>query len=87
MPVAAEVGSQFGHDHQVTLPDRYPSVTAGADVALAGCVWLYRRGGLYAERPAHSTSATATRMDPAAVEPSTGVIRHLRKGLRRTGAW
>ena len=87
VPVAAQVGGQFGHYHQVTFADRYPPVTAGADVALAGCVRLYRRGGLGAERFAHSTSATATGIDAAAVKPSTGIVRRLLRGLMCTEAW
>jgi len=87
MPVAAQVWGQFGHDDQVTLADRDPSVTAGADVALAGCVRLYRGGGLYAEGFAHSASATATGIDATAVKPSTGVVRRLLRGLMCTAAW
>ena len=87
VPVAAQVGGQFGHYHQVTFADRYPPVTAGADVALAGCVRLYQRGGLYAEWPGHSTSATAAGIDPAAMKPSTSMVRRLRKRLMPTGAW
>ena len=80
VPVAAQVGGQFGHYHQVTFADRYPPVTAGADVALAGCVRLYRRGGLYAEGPAHNTSATVARINPAPMKPSTSAVRRLREG-------
>jgi len=87
VPMAAQVGGQFGHDHQVTLADCDPPVTAGADVALAGCVRLDGGSDLYAEEFAHSTSATVAGMGPATVETSTSVVRCLRTGLEFTGAW
>ena len=87
VPVAAQIGGQFGDDHQMTLADPYPPVTAGADVALAGRIRLDGGDDLYAEEFAHGTRATATGTVPVVMETSTIVVRCLRKGLKPTEAW
>ena len=82
MPVAPQVRSQFGDDHEVALADADPAVAAGAQIPLAGCVGLHGGGDLYAERAAHSTSATVARMVPATKATSTSEVRWGRNGLK-----
>lgn len=86
VPVAAQVGCEFRDHHQVALADGNPAVTARAEVPLAGGIRLHRGGDLYAERAAHSTSATATRMVPATITTSREVVRRRRNGLKPIGA-
>ena len=86
MPVAAQVGLQLWHHHQVALADFDEAVTPGAQVLLAGSVRLNRGDDLYPERTAHSTSTSATRIVPATMAMSTAVLRCWRKGLKPMAA-
>ena len=86
MPVLAEVGGQFRDHHEVALADGDPAFAARAEIPLAGGIGLHGGGDLYAERAAHSTNTTATRMVPATKATSTNVVRCLRNGLNPIGA-
>lgn len=86
MPVAAEVGGEFGDHDEVALAGFDEAVTSGAQVRLAGRIRLDRCDDLYPERAAHSTRATVTRIVPITMATSTAVLRWARKGLKPMGA-
>lgn len=86
VPVASEIGRQFRDHHQMAHASLDPAVTARAEVPLAGGIRLHGGGDLYAERAAHSTNPTVTRMVPATMATSTKVVRCVRNGLNPIGA-
>ncbi|NQV07759.1 hypothetical protein HQ535_14555 [bacterium] len=56
--MTAQVGVVFGNHDEMANPRFDESLTAGADVALSGCVGLDQRDDFYA-RIAHSTNPRA----------------------------
>jgi len=86
VPVPAEFGIVLGNHHQVAFSHLEPALTTRAQVTLACRVGLDQGGDLYAERAAHSTNRTVTRMVPATMRTSTAVIRLWRNGLNPTGS-
>ncbi len=84
--MAAQVGLELGHDHEVSLAGLDVAVAAGAQIALSGGVGLDGGHDLYAVA-AHSTNPTAIRMDPTTMATSTAVFRCARKGLNPMRSW
>lgn len=85
MPVAPEIGGEFGDDHEVTFADLDPAIAARTEIPLARGIGLDRRDDLYPVS-AHSTRAAVTRIVPITMATSTAVLRCWRKGLKPMAA-
>ena len=87
MPVAAQIGREFGHHHEVALAGRDGSLAPGTPVALAGRIWLYDGDDVYPESTAHSTRATVMSPVLTTITMSRESRRCGRKGLKPMRAW
>jgi len=85
VPVATQIGFEFWDDDEVPDSRLDVPVTAGADVALAGGIRLYRGDDLYPESVAHARSTTTTSKVPTTMTMSTADFCWERKGLKPMG--
>jgi len=79
--MASQVGRVIGHHNHVEGSLGYRLIAAGADVRLAGCVWL-NRADRHPEKIAHSTSPIAEPIAAITRMMSTTDVSCSRNGLK-----
>lgn len=75
MPVAAQVGLEFGDDDNVAFAGLYPPLASRAHVTLARRIRLDRGDDLYPETDAHTTRPATMRSVPTTMAMSTADLR------------